>query len=219
MAQLFPPSANALARASIVLLLAGGGIAFAGLYVVGNSPYITRVEQARLQPVQFLHRHHVESMGIECRYCHVNAEDNAFAGIPPTHTCMTCHSQIWVDSPMLQPVRDSYLNNKPLEWTRVHDLPDFVYFNHSVHLKKGVSCVSCHGRMDKMATVYKENTLQMGWCLDCHRNPEKHVRPRDEVFNLAWEPPHGQTQEEIGKEYVKKYHVNPPTTDCYGCHR
>ena len=194
-------------------------------YGLGTSPYITGQSVHRHQPVQFSHRHHVESMGIECRYCHFNVEESAFAGIPPTHTCMTCHSQIWADSPYLEIVRDSYANQKPLEWTRVHDLPDFVYFNHSIHVKKGMGCASCHGRIDKMATVYQENSLTMGWCLECHRNPEQNIRPRSEITNMAWKPgdepsvKNGEeTSAELRKRLLEEYDAHPQDT-CYTCHR
>ena len=218
MAQLFPPSANAWARASLVLILLTLASGVALLYAMGSSPYVTRQQEARHQPISFSHRHHVESMGIECRYCHVHVEESKFAGIPPTHTCMTCHSQIWSDSAYLGLIRESYEKDEPIAWTRVHDLPDFVYFNHAIHVKKGIGCESCHGRIDEMAAVYQENTLTMGWCLDCHRNPERFIRPREEITTMGWKPPKGVSREAYGAELVEAYDAQPQD-HCYTCHR
>lgn len=220
MAQLFPPSANAWARASIALVVGTLATIVVLLYAFGSSSYVTRQEEARHQPISFSHRHHVESMGLECRYCHFNVEESKFAGIPPTHTCMTCHSQIWADSPYLEKVRESYATEQPIEWTRVHDLPDFVYFNHSIHVKKGIGCVSCHGRIDQMAAVYQKEPLNMGWCLDCHRNPEAHIRPRSEITNMGWKPDlaPGESRQEYGAKLVEQYGANPQD-NCYTCHR
>lgn len=217
MAQLFPPSANAWARASIVLLVGTVLTVLLLVYTMHNSPYFTRQEEARHQPISFSHRHHVESMGIECRYCHFHVEESKFAGIPPTHTCMTCHSQVWNESDYLKGIRDSYENEDPIEWVRVHDLPDFVYFNHSIHVKKGMGCESCHGRIDKMAAVYQKMPLNMGWCLDCHRNPAEYIRPRSEITTMGYKPK-GETQAELGQRLVEAYHVNPQE-NCYTCHR
>lgn len=218
MAQLFPASANIWARASIISLVVGVATLATLAYTLANySSYVTRQREARHQPISFSHRHHVESMGIECRYCHFHVEESKFAGIPPTHTCMTCHSQIWSESDYLKQVRDSYEKNEPIEWVRVHDLPDFVYFNHAIHVKKGVGCYSCHGRVDEMAAVYQEKALYMGFCLDCHRNPERYLRPRSEITNMAWQPK-GESQEELGARLVEEYQVNPQE-NCYACHR
>ncbi len=159
------------------------------------------------QPIQFSHAHHVGGKGIDCRYCHTSVEESAFANIPPTKTCMNCHSQIWTNAPILEPVRASFRDNKPLHWTRVHDLPDFVYFNHSIHVKKGVGCATCHGRVDKMPLMYQQANLQMNWCLDCHRNPAKYVRPRDQVFNMAWERPSDDPG--LGERLVQEYKIGP----------
>src|SRR6266849_3807850 len=181
MAQIFHPSTNTIAKLSIVgvlLVVPALGIAGYGF----NMSYGLNLRTPIEQPIPFSHKHHVGDDGIDCRYCHTSVEKSAFAGIPPTHTCMTCHSQIWTNSPLLQPVRDSFETGRPLVWTRVHDLPDFVYFNHSIHIKKGISCASCHGRVDEMPITWKEHTLSMSWCLDCHRNPERNIRPREEVF-------------------------------------
>jgi hypothetical protein len=218
MAQLFKRRANAIATAA----LAGGALFFVGacgvLYALGRSDYWTRTEEPLAQPVPFSHEHHVAGLGIDCRYCHTSVEKSSFAGIPPTETCMTCHSQVWKDAPVLQPVRDSMQNNQPLQWTRVHNLPDYVFFDHSIHVNKGIGCASCHGRVDQMPITWKVQPLYMRWCLDCHRQPEKHLRPRDEVFNLAYASPKNQVS--LGRELAKHNHVNHEgLTDCYTCHR
>jgi len=215
MAQIFHRSTNTLARVSIfggVFLLAGLGWVFATL---DRSSYNTGEGVTLEQPVPFSHDHHIVALGIDCRYCHTSVEDSAFAGIPPTSTCINCHKLIWNDSEMLAPVRASFANDEPIEWTRVNDLPDYVYFDHSVHIKKGVGCVSCHGRVDQMPLMRQAESLQMEWCLECHRNPEDQIRPREEVFNMAWE---ATNQEELGAELVAEYHVNTRTS-CSTCHR
>jgi hypothetical protein len=189
MSQIFPPSANSYARGSIIALLLLVGTLFLTLDRLSRSTFATRQGEVREQPVQFSHQHHVGGLGIDCRYCHATVEKAPSAGIPPTKTCMNCHSQIWVTSPYLEIVRASFRDDKPLRWTRVHDLPDFVYFNHSVHVKKGVGCSTCHGRIDRMPLVRQEAPLQMGWCLDCHKNPAKYVRPRELVTQMDYVPP------------------------------
>ena len=218
MAQLFHRRANAIAKASLVgaaLVAAGVCSAF---YAGGRSDYWTRVGAPLAQPVPFSHEHHVAGLGIDCRYCHTGVEKSAFAGLPPTETCMTCHSQVWKDAPVLQPVRDSLQNHTPLRWTRVHDLPDYVYFNHSIHVNKGVACASCHGRVDQMPITWKTQDLQMRWCLDCHRAPEKALRPRSEVFNMGYEKPRDQIA--LGRELFLENHIRGEgLTDCYTCHR
>src|ERR1700760_3368024 len=184
MAQIFHRSANTLARASIlgvVLLLSAVG---AALMEFQRSPYVTAQHIAPEQPIPFSHQHHVAGVGLDCRYCHTSVEDSSFAGIPPTKTCMNCHSEIFANSPFLEPVRDSFRTGKSIEWTRVHDLPDFVYFNHSIHVNKGVGCESCHGRVDKMPLMWKANSLEMSWCLDCHRNPQRVLRPLDQITTM-----------------------------------
>ncbi|HJL40678.1 MAG TPA: cytochrome c3 family protein [Myxococcales bacterium LLY-WYZ-16_1] len=217
MAQIFPRSANAVFRATVMGVIGLVAATVALAYGIHGGGYFTRQDLIRHQPVPFSHRHHVESMGIDCRYCHWLAEESHFAGIPPTHTCMGCHSQIWAESPMLKPVRDSYESGEPLVWNRVHDLPDFVYFNHSIHVAKGMGCATCHGRVDEMALVWQENTLHMAWCLDCHRNPEKYVRPKDQIYNMAWNPT-AREQAELGPKLVEAYDIQ--TQDhCYTCHR
>ncbi|MBM3226386.1 MAG: cytochrome c3 family protein [Candidatus Tectomicrobia bacterium] len=216
MAQIFHPSTNTISRLSIfgaVFIIA----ALAWLAAaVTRSPYVTQEGVARTQPVPFSHKHHVQGLGLDCRYCHTSVEDSAFAGIPPVKTCMNCHSQIWVDSPMLAPVRDSFRTGRPLVWTRVHDLPDFVYFDHSIHVKQGVGCATCHGRVDQMPLMWQNASLQMEWCLECHRAPERFVRPREFVFQMDWEPPADRIA--LGKQLVRDYNIQPPTY-CSACHR
>jgi hypothetical protein len=216
MPQIFSRSANTVAPLSIAIaiLLVGGGI----LSIMGldRSEYITEIGIAKVQPVQFSHRHHAGQLGIHCAYCHSSVEVSSFAGIPPTHTCMSCHSQIWINSPTLEPVRESYRNGQSIEWVRVHDLPDFVYFNHSIHINKGIGCASCHGRVDQMPQIYKAQSLQMQWCLDCHREPERHIRPRDKVYDMAYRPP--ENQMDLGRKLVAEYKVEK-LLDCYTCHR
>jgi hypothetical protein len=179
--------------------------------------------QAREQPVPFSHAHHVGGLGLDCRYCHTTVETSSFANIPPTKICMNCHSEIWLTSPTLEPVRASFRNNTSIRWTRVDDLPDFVYFNHSIHINKGIGCESCHGRVDRMPLTWQENSLQMEWCLDCHRHPEKHVRPREFITTMGYQPgvPSGPDQEAIGRRLVKEYQIQDARTltSCSTCHR
>jgi hypothetical protein len=189
MAQVFDRSSNALARASLVLtglIVIGLGVALDQLQ---RSPWVTRQGQRPDQPVPFSHKHHVEGLGLQCQYCHVSVEKSSYAGIPPTKTCMNCHSQIWTNAQLLEPVRDSWATGRSINWIRVHDLPDYVYFNHEIHVNKGIGCASCHGRVDEMPLMYAENTLQMEWCLNCHRNPVKNLRPTSEIYNMAWAGP------------------------------
>jgi hypothetical protein len=219
MAQIFHHSANETARMSIILgVCAVGFIAWAG-YSLDRGSYETRQEEARDQPVPFSHAHHVGALGLDCRYCHTSVEESSFANIPPTKTCINCHSQIWNTSPTLEPVRASYRTGDSLQWTRVHDLPDFVYFNHSIHVNKGVGCESCHGRVDKMPLMWKANTLEMSWCLDCHRNPQRVLRPRSEITTMGYVPPGDQA--ELGAQLMHQY--NTPDvrvlTSCSTCHR
>ena len=186
MAQIFHPSSNTLARLSI---FGGAFVALGALvltYMVIRSPYQTDVHVVKAQPVPFSHEHHANGLGIDCRYCHSSVEESPFAGMPPTYTCMSCHSQVWTDSAMLAPVRESLALDEPIAWNRVHDIPDYAYFNHAIHVKKGVGCYSCHGRVNRMPLAWKEESMTMGWCLECHRNPEEHLRPRDEIYNLDW---------------------------------
>jgi Cytochrome c7 and related cytochrome c len=219
MAQLFSPRANVHSRVTIVgvvILACGAGWATSTIYW---SPYTTYVGVAFDQPIPFSHKHHVGDDGIDCRYCHTSVEKSAFAGLPSTQTCMTCHSQLWTDAPALASVRESLATRRPLKWTRVSDLPDYVYFNHSVHVAKGIGCSDCHGRVDQMPLTRKAQTLYMRWCLDCHENPQKYIRPRDKVFDMAWQPPPNQLEE--GQELIRQYHVDTSgrLTNCSACHR
>jgi hypothetical protein len=216
MSQIFQRSANTLSKVSIfgVLTLVASLILLA--MALGRSSYVTGAHEYIQQPIQFSHLHHVLDDGIDCKYCHTSVETSAFAGIPPTKTCMNCHSQIFSTEPILEPVRASFRDNTPLKWIRVHDLPDFVYFNHSIHVKKGVGCESCHGRVDQMPLMQQERSLQMQWCLDCHRAPEKFVRPRSEITTMGYQPP--EPQSTLGPKLVKEYGIETRTT-CSTCHR
>ncbi len=189
MPQIFDRSSNALARMSLVLT----GLIVIALGVtldqLQRSPWVTRQGQRPDQPVPFSHKHHVQGLGLQCQYCHTTVEKSSYAGIPPTRTCMNCHAQIWTNAQLLEPVRDSWYTGQSIVWTKVHDLPDFVYFNHSIHVNKGIGCETCHGRVDEMPLMYAQNTLQMEWCLDCHRNPAKNLRPTSEIYNMAWRSP------------------------------
>ena len=216
MAQIFPRGANSLAKVSIVAAVVGAGLLLAAAYTMDRGSFITNVGVAPDQPVPFSYKHHVLDDGIDCRYCHTSVEQSSFAGLPPTETCMSCHSQVWSNAAILEPVRASYRSGESLSWTRVHDLPDFVYFNHSIHINKGIGCATCHGRIDLMPLTYKVNTLYMNWCVNCHRNPEQYVRPRDQVFNMAYEPPPDQL--ELGRKLVAEYKIQK-LTDCWTCHR
>ena len=216
MAQIFHHSTNTISKVSIFGALFGVAGALWLAYEIAASPYVTQQGVVRDQPVPFSHQHHVGGIGLDCRYCHTSVEKSAVAGVPPTKTCMNCHSQIWNDSPTLEPVRASFRSDQSIEWTRVHDLPDFVYFNHSAHVNKGVGCSTCHGRVDRMPLMYQEATLQMEWCLNCHRHPERYVRPKSEVFDMAWEP--SSDQLEKGRALVALYDIHPRTA-CSTCHR
>jgi hypothetical protein len=189
MPQIFDRSSNALARASLVLT----GLIVIALGVtldqLQRSPWVTRQGQRPEQPVPFSHKHHVTGLGLQCQYCHTSVEKSSYAGIPPTKTCMNCHAQIWTNAALLQPVRDSWVTGESIPWIKVHDLPDYVFFNHSIHVNKGIGCASCHGRVDQMPLMYEQNTLQMEWCLNCHRNPGKNLRPTGQIYNMAWEAP------------------------------
>lgn len=218
MAQVFHRNANIFARASIVVgVLAATAIVLIGAAVY-RSPVLTQVNVAKAQPIPFSHQRHVGGNGIDCRYCHTSVEESGFANIPPTETCMTCHSQILSDAPMIQPVHESWKSGKPIEWNRVYDLPDYVYFDHSIHVAKGIGCTTCHGEIDEMALTHKAETLHMAWCLECHRAPEKFIRPKEEVFNVDWEAPHDQLLQ--GKKLVEEYNVNvEQLSNCSICHR
>ena len=230
--QIFPRSTNQMSRASLFGLVFVVAAAFWVLAQLQRSPYITYAGVRKAQPVPFSHQHHVTGLGIDCRYCHTSVETSGFAGIPPTKTCMNCHSQIWTNAPMLEPVRGSYRSGESLQWTRVNQLPDFVYFNHSIHVTKGVGCNDCHGPVDQMPLMYQDQSLQMEWCLNCHRAPEKFLRPRDQVFNMRYQQPTESLpvqvdgvsytdQSSLGLALVKKYQLRTvqDITSCNTCHR
>ena len=221
MSQIFPRSANALARSSLFGVLSL--VLFLGwlVFTLMRSSWATKQDEFVEQPIQFIHAHHVGGMGIDCRYCHTSVEKSSFAGIPPTKTCMNCHSQIWSTAPILEPVRASFRNDTNLEWIRVNDLPDFVYFNHQIHVKQGVGCDTCHGPVDKMPLMYQAKSLLMEWCLECHRAPEQFIRPRAEVFNMNYRLPSGVTQVEQGLRLKQEYGIatREHLTSCSVCHR
>ena len=230
--QIFHRSTNTISRATIFGAIFVIAMLFWAAAEVQRSPYVTYAGVARPQPAPFSHQHHVGGLGIDCRYCHTSVEVSSFAGIPPTRTCMNCHAQIWTGAPMLEPVRESFSSGKSLIWNRVNDLPDFVYFNHSIHINKGVGCDTCHGPVDRMPLVYNYASLQMEWCLNCHRSPEKNLRPRDQVFNMRYEEPSsakpimldGKTytdQISLGRDLVTKYKLRTVAdiTSCSTCHR
>jgi hypothetical protein len=230
--QIFHRSTNALSKATIIgAVFLVGGLLW-GMIQFQRSPYMTYEKVARPQPVPFSHEHHVAGAGIDCRYCHTSVETSDFAGIPPTRTCMNCHSQIWAGAPMLEPVRESFRTGKSLVWNRVNDLPDFVYFDHSIHINKGVGCNTCHGPVDRMPLMYNYASLQMEWCLNCHRSPDKYLRPRQEVFNMRYEQPSSlkpvvldgklyTDQHSLGTDLIKKYNLRTvdDITSCSTCHR
>jgi Cytochrome c7 and related cytochrome c len=220
MPQIFHRSFNTFSRLSIfgsVFILAGIGWGWDRFV---RSDYVTGVRVFRDQPVPFSHQHHVGGLGIDCRYCHTSVETSSFAGIPPTEICMNCHSQMWVKSPMLEPVRASYRTDKSISWVRVHNLAEFVYFNHSIHVAKGIGCATCHGRVDRMPLTTQVASLHMEWCLDCHRRPERFVRPRDQVFNMEWQPSdEDEDPVALGMKLVREYKVKRDNTSCSVCHR
>ncbi len=216
MAQTFHRSANTVFVVSLVALVLGVGGLIALGYALQSSPYTTRAFVARTQPIQFSHERHVAGNGIDSRYCHTSVETSAFAGIPPTKTCMNCHSEIFSNAPFLEPVRSSFRTDRSIEWVRVHDLPDFVYFNHSIHVNKGVGCSTCHGRVDLMPQMFQVQTLEMSWCLKCHRNPEQYVRPREAVFQMDDQAPRDQLT--LGRRLVNEYGIRK-LTNCSTCHR
>jgi hypothetical protein len=221
MSQIFPRSANALVRSTLFgvlsLVVVGGWL----VLTLMRSSWATKQNEFVEQPIQFSHAHHVGGEGIDCRYCHTSVEKSSFAGIPPTKTCMNCHSQLWTNAPILEPVRASFRTDTPLNWIRVNDLPDFVYFNHQIHIKQGVGCNVCHGPVDKMPLMYQAQSLLMEFCLDCHRAPEKYLRPRAEVFNMNYEVPADTTQLEQGLRLKKEYGIASVEhmTSCSICHR
>src|SRR6202167_3066497 len=216
--QIFHHSTNTISRVSIYGAVFIAALLGGVLYAIELSPIYTRVNEAREQPVPFSHKHHAGELGIDCRYCHTSVEKSSSAGVPPTQTCMTCHSQIWTNASMLEPVRASYRDDKSIEWIRVNALPDFVYFDHSIHVAKCVGCTTCHGQIAEMRLTQRAATLYMSWCLECHRQPEKYLRPKSEVFNPYYDPPTGEKQLERGKKLMAEYHVQS-LQPCSTCHR
>jgi hypothetical protein len=219
MSQIFHPSTNTISRVTIF----GGAllacIVLGLLMGVQRSSWHTGQDVVIEQPIQFSHKHHVGDDGIDCRYCHTTVETAAFAGIPPTKTCMNCHTQLYADSPYLEPVRASFRTGEPIVWNRVHRVPDYVYFNHSIHVNKGVGCETCHGRVDQMPLIRRVATLEMQWCVDCHRNPLPNLRPQSAIFTMGWKPP--ANQEEEGAKLARQYHIRSSRdlTSCSTCHR
>ena len=217
--QIFHHSSNVIAKVSILGLGALAAVIGGAVWVLLGSSYATKQGIIIKQPIPFSHDHHVSGLGIDCRYCHTAVEQSASAGMPSTETCYNCHKEIWTNADLLEPVRASFRENVPIEWERVHDLPDFVYFNHSVHVAKGIGCVTCHGQVDRMPLVFQQASLSMQWCLDCHQDPGKNVRPRDEVFNLNWQPPSDPQEAKLLRaNLVQEYNVQS-LTSCSTCHR
>jgi len=219
MPQVFHRSTNTIAKVSLFGSLLFGALLLWICLVYTRSSYGTNAGTVRVQPVPFSHQHHVGILGIDCRYCHSTVENSSYAGMPPTKTCMNCHSQIWVGSAVLAPVRESYRTGQSLSWHRVYNMPGFAYFDHSIHVLKGIGCATCHGRIDEMPFTYQVPSLLMEWCLDCHRNPEKHLRPREEIFNMNWEPPRDAI--ELGRKLASEYAIRDTNylTTCSVCHR
>lgn len=219
MPPIFPPRSNTFARISIlvvlVLLAAAVGLAVWLLH----SPVVNQVGQVIPQPVPFPHGFHVAAVGLDCRYCHESVEKSSFAGMPPTETCMSCHSQVRLDSALLAPVRNSWETGEPIAWNRVNDVPDYAYFDHSIHISKGVGCEHCHGRTDQQTVAVKADAMYMTFCLDCHENPAKYLRPKDQVYTMGYKP--NGDQMSIGAQLVEEYNVRPPSvlTNCSICHR
>jgi hypothetical protein len=216
MSALFSPRSNARFRLALGLLAAVPAVALGGVWYYWRTPFGLRQQDPVVQPIQFDHRHHVVDDGIDCRYCHANVDRGASAGIPSTEACLACHSQIWNKSPRLQPVRQSYFTGRPIPWVRVHKLPDFVYFNHSIHVNKGIGCVTCHGRVDQMPSIRQVAPLTMSWCLDCHRNPAPNLRPPDQIVNMTWAPLGDPVA--VAATLMKQYDIHSRTS-CSTCHR
>jgi hypothetical protein len=221
MAQIFRKSSNSIARVTLVGGFSGLFGFWGVVYLIYRSAYTTDQYVPREQEVPFSHQHHVAGLGLDCRYCHTSVEKSSFAGIPPTETCMTCHSRVWSDAPMLAPERQSLARQQPVHWKRVNDLPDFVFFNHSIHVQKGIGCSTCHGPVHQMPLTWKAHSLYMRWCLDCHEAPERHLRPKDQIYNMDWEPPPDQAQR--GTRLAEEYHISRvrlnQLRDCSMCHR
>ncbi|MDW6023543.1 cytochrome c3 family protein [Mesorhizobium sp. BAC0120] len=222
MPQIFTASADTRLRTALLVfvLVLCGSVLFVGGYM--DSSYATLVGWVRDQPVPFSHEHHVGGLGIDCRYCHTTVEVSARAGFPATHICMTCHSELWTGAPMLAPIRESLASDRPIVWQRVSKLPDYVYFNHSIHIARGVPCVACHGRVDEMPLMARAQPFQMRFCLDCHRNPAPRLRPPDQVTRMDWSDwdNHPEEHKLYGELMVKAYGIQPSKLDnCNICHR
>ena len=210
----FPAWANQLPAVILVILFSIiSFIVFVFWFWI--SPSHLEVGYEPIQPIDYSHRLHAGELGIDCRYCHYNVERSSVAGVPPTEVCMNCHDVVKKESPEIKKIHQSIETNTPIEWTRVHALPDYVYFDHSRHVNSGVSCVSCHGRVDQMDIVRQDQPLSMGWCLDCHRHPEKHIRPMDKLTELGWSDPNA---EKIGQKLIEEKKIRP-REDCSICHR
>ena len=217
MANIFPRGSNILPIKIVIIGLVLGNAVSLGMWYYFTPKY-TRVGYQPAQPVPFPHDVHAGQLGMDCRYCHSFVEVAAHSNVPNTQTCMNCHSQVQKDNPKLLPVRQSWTSGQPVEWVQIHKTPDYAYFNHSVHVNRGISCYSCHGQINHMDVVGEKQPLSMSWCLSCHREPEAHLRPEAQVFNLDWTPPAGQNQKDIGLALKKQWNVNPPE-NCAGCHR
>jgi Cytochrome c7 and related cytochrome c len=220
MAQIFHRSTNFISKFSLFSAVFLVGLGLAGVLGLARSPYSTNQNVVREQPVQFSHKHHVGDDGLDCRYCHTSVETSSFAGIPPTKTCMNCHSVLFADAPYLEPIRESYRTNESIKWVKVQRLPDFVYFNHSIHVNKGVGCSTCHGSVNQMPLMFQASPLLMEWCLDCHRDPEKALRAtKEDVFDMNWKAPPNQA--ELGKQFAaeRKIRTTGELTSCSTCHR
>ena len=217
MAAIFKPSANIVAASTLLLLLAIGLGGIGWWWLWPRMDYVRHVRWTVTQPVPFSHKHHVACLAIDCRFCHTSVEVSANAGLPPTYTCMTCHSQIWTNAALLAPVRQSLIDDQPIAWHRVTNLPDYVYFNHSIHIAKGVGCSSCHGEVDRMPLTFKAKTLTMQFCLDCHRDPGPQLRPQDQIYNTEWKRTAATPSPAT---LMTQYHIGGRTlTDCSICHR
>ena len=219
MPQVFNRQSNFIARGSLIGLVVFLGLFVLAAWIYVRSPWVTFVGVPREQPIAFSHKHHVLDDGIDCRYCHTSVETSSFAGLPDTKTCMNCHSQIFANASFMQPIRTSWTTGQSIQWTRVNSLPDYVYFDHSIHINKGIGCSSCHGAVDQEPLMTKAQTLQMGFCIDCHMHPEQNVRPLDQVFNVEYQKPANQAQ--LGAQLVKEYNIKPPSEimSCSVCHR
>jgi hypothetical protein len=224
MANIFPRSSNLLPLKIVLCLMVLGGAVSSGMWYYFTPKY-TRVGYQPIQPVHFSHKIHAGQLGLDCRYCHSFVETAAHSNIPATQTCMNCHSHVQKDNPKLQPVRESWETGRPIPWIQIHKTPDYVYFNHAAHVNRGVSCVSCHGDVTEMEVVYQHEPHSMDWCLNCHRSPEQHLRPLEQITKLKWQPEtqKGEStddaQERVGTELKKAWKINPPDKNCAGCHR